>query len=157
MSGKLSEGFATEMPDPSPGKELLRKALKKDIKGESEDKEEVPRGSGILWDRWKDLESRMNDTIDKSLSRLSTLRKVDTTLLDTIKSDVVSEIRKTLIEEASMGTTPVTTTDDVVSKMRLEMREMMKEMVSSIVDIAKSTASTSTGYGLSKLLEKEAE
>ena len=56
MSGKLSEGFATEMPDPSPGKELLRKALKKDIKGESEDKEEVPRGSGILWDRWKDLE-----------------------------------------------------------------------------------------------------
>ncbi len=34
MSGKLSEGFATEMPDPSPGKELLRKALKKDIKGE---------------------------------------------------------------------------------------------------------------------------
>ena len=86
----------------------------------------------------------MNITIDKSLSRFSTLRKVDTTLLDTIKSDVVSEIRKTLIEEASMGTTPVTTTDDVVSKMRLEMREMMKEMVSSIVDIAKGTASTST-------------
>ena len=91
------------------------------------------------------------------MSRFSTLRKVDTTLLDTIISDVVSEIRKTLIEEASMGTTPVTTTDDVVSKMRLEMREMMKEMVSSIVDIAKGTASTSTGYGLSKRLEKEAE
>ena len=87
----------------------------------------------------------MNDNIDKSLSRFSTLRKVDTTLLDTIKSDVVSEIRKTLIEEASMGTTPVTTTDDLVSKMRLEMREMMKEIVSSIVDIAKGTASTSTG------------
>ena len=49
MSGKLSEGFATEMPDPSPGKELLRKALKKDIKGDSEDREVIPRVSGILW------------------------------------------------------------------------------------------------------------